>query len=453
MRPRCVITGIGAVSAAGIGIDETWASLVEGRSGLAPITSFDASASRYAYGGEATKEGKLVNAREYVPKHYRKATKVMARDTELAVVAASLAAADAGLVTREAGEDATLTYPSGRVGCHIGAGFIAAETEELTSALVTAKDESGAFSLEQWGEVGIGNLQPLWLLKYLPNMLACHVTIIHGCEGPSNTITCSEASGLLSVGESVRIIERGDATACFSGGIENKTNPMGVTRMGQLGRFVEIEQGADEPWRSVRPYDDSVCGGAPGEGGGIVIIEERSAAQSRGARVYAEVAGIGSAQSQAGVLGICDEVSTCGGPGGEADVGLADAIEAALRDAKITPEDVDAIVPGAMCVSTLDHAELGGLERVFGAHLPGIPLVTLTPYVGQLFSGAGALALAVGAKAVSEQCLPARLHGGRPDPRALAGASERVSADLKNVVVCTGSLSGQASAVVLRRAD
>lgn len=453
MRPRCVITGIGAVSAAGIGIEQTWDSLCSGRSGIAPISAFDATTSPHPFGGEAKKEDQLVSARDYVPKHYRKATKVMARDTELAVVAASLAAADAGLVTREAGEDAALTYPSSRVGCHIGAGFIAAETEELTSALVTAKDDKGDFSLEKWGEVGIGNLQPLWLLKYLPNMLACHVTIIHGCEGPSNTITCSEASGLLSLGESVRIIERGDATACFSGGIENKTNPMGVTRMGMLGRFAELDGGIDEPWRHVRPYDDSVCGGVPGEGGGIVVLEEKSAAEARGARVYAEVAGIGSAQSQPGALGICHEVSTCGGPGGDADEGLADAIEAALRDAKIGPDDIDAIVPAAMCVSTLDRAELGGLERVFGARLPEIPLVTLTPFVGQLFSGAGAIAMAVGAKAVSEQRLPARLHGGRPDARAGAGASESVDAELMNVLVCTGSLSGQAAAVVLRRAD
>jgi len=453
MRPRCVITGIGAVSAAGIGIDETWEALCAGRSGIAPISAFDSSTAKCAVGGEVRKEGTLVSARDFVPKHYRKATKVMARDTELAVIAASLAAQDASLVTREAGEDAQPTYPSGRVGCHIGAGFIAAETDELTSALVTAKDDDGAFSLKRWGETGIGNLQPLWLLKYLPNMLACHVTIIHGCEGPSNTITCAEASGLLSLGESVRIIERGDAVACFSGGIENKTNPMGVARMSLMGRFAEIPVDTEEPWRRVRPYDDSVTGGVPGEGGGIVILEEREAARKRGARVYAEVAGIGSAQSQAGAIGICSQLGTCGGPGGEADEGLADAIAAALRDAKISPDQIDAIVPGGMGVISLDKAELGGLEQAFGNRLSEIPLVTLTPFVGQLFSGAGAFALAVGAKAVAEQRLPARLHAGRPHERAKAGAAESVETELGYVLVCTGSLSGQAAAVVLRRAD
>lgn len=453
MRPRCVITGIGAVSAAGVGIEETWRTLVSGSSGIAPITAFDASGFGCAFGGEAKKDGELVSARDTVPKHYRKATKVMARDTELAVIAASLAAADAGLVTREAGEDAEPTYPGTRVGCHIGAGFIAAETQELVSALVTSKDESGAFSLQEWGRAGIGNLQPLWLLKYLPNMLACHVTIIHGCEGPSNTITCAEASGLLSLGESVRIIERGDAAACFSGGIESKTNPMGIVRMGKLGRFAPVRVDEPEPWRCVRPYDSGAQGAVPGEGGGIVILEERGSALARGARVYAEVAGIGSAQSQAGAIGICHQVSSCGGPGGEADEGLADAALAALRDANVGAGEIDAIVPAAMGVATLDHAELGGLGRVFGARLVEIPLVTLTPVVGQLFSGAGALALAVAAKAIREQRLPARLHGGRPDARALAGAAESVPAALRNVLVCTGSLSGQAAAVVLRRAD
>lgn len=453
MRPRGVITGIGAVSAVGVGIEETWAALCAGASGIGAISAFDASAFACPFGGEVRRNGKLVSARDFVPKGYRKATKVMARDTELAVIAASLAAADAGLVTREAGEDAGATYPPGRVGCHIGAGFIAAETEELTSALVTAKDEAGEFSLRRWGETGIGNLQPLWLLKYLPNMLACHVTIIHGCEGPSNTITCAEASGLLSLGESLRVIERGDALACFSGGIENKVNPMGIARMAMLGRFGEMPADSAEAWRRVRPYDASARGAVPGEGGGIVILEERGAALARGARVYAEVAGIGSAQSQAGAIGICSQLKTCGGPAAGMDEGLCDAVSAALRDAGVSAGEIDAVVPGALGVASLDAAELGALGAVFGDRLAEIPLVTLTPFVGQLFAGAGALGLAVGAKMVESQRLPARLHGGQPEGRARAGACESVGAELGHVLVCTGSLSGQAAAVVLRRHD
>jgi len=453
MRPRCVITGIGAVSAAGVGIDEIWDSLCAGKSGIAPVVAFDTSEFACPFGGEVGTDGKLISARDYVPKSYRKATKVMARDTELAVIAASLAAQDAGLVTRQADDDVQPTYSSAMVGCHIGAGFIAAEAEELTSALVTAKDEAGEFSLTKWGQAGIGNLQPLWLLKYLPNMLACHVTIIHGCEGPSNTITCAEASGLLSLGESLRVIERGDATVCFSGGIESKVNPMGIARMSLVGRFAEIPVGTDEPWRYVRPYDTENSGAVPGEGGGIVILEEMNAAKSRKTHVYAEVAGIGSAQSQAGAIGTCHQVETCGGPACDTDEGLVDATVAALRDAGIVASEIDAIVPAACGVVAMDKAELGGLEVVFGDDLRGIPLVTLVPFVGQLFSGAGALAIAVGAKAIAEQRLPTRLHGGTPDARAGAGAAESVAMKLDHVLVCTGSLSGQAAAVVLRRVE
>lgn len=453
MRPRCVITGIGAVSAVGVGIDETWAALCAGTSGIGPIAACDTSTFACAQGAEVTEAGKLASARNYVPKHYRKATKVMARDTELAVIAASLAAKDAGIVTREAGEDAETTHPSGKVGCHIGAGFIAAETDELTSALVTAKDDAGEFSLEKWGESGIGNLQPLWLLKYLPNMLACHVTIIHGCEGPSNTITCAEASGLLSIGESVRIIERGDATVCFSGGIENKVNPMGMARMTKVGRFVELGAEEPEPWRQVRPYDGSTTGAVPGEGGGIMMVEANEAAKARGARVYAEIAGIGSAQSQAGLIGVCEHADCWGEPGCEKDDGIESAIEAALRDAGISADQIDAIVPGAFGVASLDTSELGALSAVFGDRLAEVPLITLTPQVGQMFSGAGAFGAAVAAKAIAEQRLPARLHAGRPDDRTLSGAAESVEADLQYVLVCTGSLSGQASAVVLARTE
>src|SRR5688572_645410 len=216
MDRQVVITGLGAVSALGMGVGPLWEGLCAGRSALKRITRFDPSGFPCRLAGEATA---FASARDQVPKSYRKAVKVMARDIELAVAAAKGAVEDAGLTTRGTlPEDSTdpTTYPPSRMGCHIGAGLIAAETDELTMALVTSTDTSGKFDPKAWGNAAGGqgalnNLQPLWLLKYLPNMLACHVTIIHGAEGPSNTITCAEASGLLSIGESVRVIQRGDA--------------------------------------------------------------------------------------------------------------------------------------------------------------------------------------------------------------------------------------------------
>jgi len=149
MRTKCVITGVGCVSAIGVGIEAMWDALGSGRSGLAPVSAFDASAFSCSAGGEVYEDDKPLSARNYVPKSYRKATKVMARDTQLAVAAASLAVRDAGIVTRQTeGEPSPATYNADELGCHIGAGLIAAEIEELSSAFVTAKDDRGEFSLK-----------------------------------------------------------------------------------------------------------------------------------------------------------------------------------------------------------------------------------------------------------------------------------------------------------------
>ncbi len=147
---------------------------------------------------------------DYVPKSYRKSTKVMARDIEIAVVAAYEAVKDAGLKTKcliERGEaEPPATHDPTRFGANIGAGLICADLTELSGAIYTAKDDSGQFSMKRWGTEGMNNLTPLWLLKYLPNMLACHVTIVHDAQAPSNTITCGDASGHLAIGEAQRTI-------------------------------------------------------------------------------------------------------------------------------------------------------------------------------------------------------------------------------------------------------
>jgi len=254
MRRQVVITGLGVVSPFGQGADALWEGLLQGRCAIGPITRLDATGFACQLAGEVPAE---VSVKKRVPKTHRKAVKVMARDTELAVIAAHEAASDAGLGTPGLEEQRPEgpAHPPHRLGCQIGAGLIACETNELTQALVTALDErTGEVSLRAWGEKGMGNLTPLWLLKYLPNMLACHVTIIHNAQGPSNTITCAEASGLLSAAEAVRVIRRGAADACFAGGAESKLNHMGLVRMDFAGRLAHAPAEAP-PEQVVRPYD------------------------------------------------------------------------------------------------------------------------------------------------------------------------------------------------------
>jgi 3-oxoacyl-[acyl-carrier-protein] synthase II len=448
MDRRVVITGIGAVSGLGVGAETLWEGLVAGRSALRPITRFDPGGFRSRLAAEASG---FTGARDYVPKSYRKATKVMVRDTDLAVAAARLALDDAKIATRGTLEEGgPPTYPGPRFGCHIGAGLIAAEIDELTAALVTAAPAAqgqtpGPFSLRAWGTAGGGgggmnNLPPLWMLKYLPNMLACHVTIVHGAEGPSNTITAMQASGLLCLGESFRVIGRGDAEVCFSGGAESPINLLRHLRMELAGRLAETPDGAGG-LDVLRPFDPASAGGLSGEGGGILILEEAEAASRRGAGVYARVAGFGSGQSP----------PTGGTPFVWSGEGLRYAVEAALEDAGVSAADIDAVIPQGSGVPGVDAEEADALRGVFGPRLASIPLITLAPLLGDCLAGTGGLAAAVGALCLRHQRLPARLHSGEPAADLLAGPAPSAPAALRNILVCTGAIGGQNAALVLAR--
>lgn len=438
MARRVFITGIGSVCGLGVGAQTLWDGLRLGTCCIKPITRFDASGFRVGVAGEVQN----FSAKDFVPKSYRKATKVMARDIELAVGAAKSAVENAGLQTRGTGDevaDTVLTYPPARMGCHIGAGLIAAETDEMSQAMATAKPD-GQFSLRAWGGEGGGGMEaltPLWLLKYLPNMLACHVTIIHGAEGPSNTITCSEASGLLSVGESMRVIQRGAADMCFSGSVESKLNPMGLLRMDLAERLASVHAGADMAG-IVRPYDPKGPGGALGEGGAICILECADTAQARGAQVYAELVGYGGGQSDARYSA------------GDADEGYRFAIENALADAGLRPDQIGLIVPMASGVRELDAAELGALRSVFGTKLAEIEMVSLHALIGNAVAGSGGLQIAAAALCVKNQMVPARIHAGTPPAGVRIGAAAARTLRIEYALVCSGSLGGQNAAVVLK---
>ncbi len=457
MSTRIVITGLGCVCAYGAGHAALWGGLMAGTSALRRVTRFDPAGFPSRLAGEIAD----LDAKQYVPKHYRKAVKVMARDTEIAVAAAKLAVEDAGIITKgnsqdETGGGADSTYRPERMGCNIGAGLIAAEIDEMAAAMITAREEKPGtapesrtttmeFTLRAWGggqsesgaSRGMEALTPLWLLKYLPNMLACHVTIIHGTEGPSNTITCAESSGLLSIGESTRIIERGAADMCFSGAAESKLNPMGMLRLDFANRLAPTGDSDDGP-SFIRPYDPAATGGLVGEGGAIAILENAQTAAKRGARVYAEIVGFGGGHSDARYTA------------GENDEGYRYAIENALDDAGLRPEQIDVIVPMGMGVPELDRPEIGAFRHVFGPKLAGIPLLTLQASVGNCVAGVGGLQLAAASLALKTQHLPARLHAGSPVSGLLAGAAPARAAKLQYALLCSGSLGGQNAAIILK---
>jgi 3-oxoacyl-[acyl-carrier-protein] synthase II len=367
MSRRVVITGIGVVSPVGIGAANFWQNLTAGSCGISRITRFDPGGFKSQIGGEVPpyKMG------DFVPKHYRKNTKVMARDIELAVIAADDAFKDAGLKSRAYTE--TPEIDGTRFGCNIGAGLISVDLDELTGAMAAARDGE-ILSLSKWGNEGMKQLTPLWLLKYLPNMLACHVTIIHELKGPSNTITCGDASSHLAIGEAFRTIQRGDAEMAVCGGAETKVQPMGVMRQHLLHRVTTTNN--DTPAKAVRPFDTSADGTVVGEGGGLFILEEYEHATKRGAKIYAELAGFGATQDTYKVT----DPSPDGGSYGK-------AIGRALADANLPPAAVDLLVPCGIGVLAHDRAELNGLTTIFGAGLSKIPVATPKAQTGNLAAG------------------------------------------------------------------
>jgi len=413
---QVAITGIGPVTALGIGIEPLWTALAEGRTGIRRLEAFDGSAWGCPFGGELHADEFAI--RKIVPKHYRKATKVMCRDIELAVAAALAATADAGVVTAGGGEG-DITIPPNRMGCHIGAGLICADVNELGAALVTSRGDDGEFDLHHWGREGMENLTPLWLLKYLPNMLACHVTIVHDCQGPSNTITCWESSASLSLAESMRVIQRGAADACLTGGVESRLNVRATWRQQCAGRLTTASAG-DDPATLVRPFDPAATGTVLGEGGGILVLESCEHARERGAGIKAIVSGLGCTQS------ICDNVLTSASA--EA---IGDAITMALGQAGLSGGDLDAVVPMGLGIPDIDAAELGGMEQAIGGK--ELPRVLVTPATGNCCAGQGAVQLAVGAHCIDTQSLPTG------------------PADINHVLVLTASQGGQNTATILSR--
>jgi 3-oxoacyl-[acyl-carrier-protein] synthase II len=428
---RVLITGIGVISPIGIGSKVFWENLLAGKSGVRRIAAFDPSGFASQIGGEvpAYKIG------DYVPKSYRKATKVMARDIELAVVAADDAFKDAGLKSKAYTE--TPDFDGKRFGCNIGAGLISVDLNELTGALTTAR-AGNQLDLQKWGRDGMSQLTPLWLLKYLPNMLACHVTIIHQLKGPSNTITCSDASSHLAIGEAFRTIQRGDADLAICGGAETKVQPMGLMRQCLLKRVTE--RGNENPETAVRPFDQDASGTAVGEGGGLFILEEFEHAKKRGAKVYAELVGFGATQDAYSV--------TDPSPTGDS---YGKAVGRALADANLPPASVDLIVPCGLGIPSHDRAELNGLTTVFGGGLSRIPFLPVKSRMGNLAAGSGVDA-ATAVLSLFHNKIPAALN----TEKILGGGVLNVSSEARDAAVNVAvssvySLGGQNAALVFKK--
>jgi 3-oxoacyl-[acyl-carrier-protein] synthase II len=441
-RRRVVITGLGVVCPVGVGIDAAYQALLAGQVGIRRIQGFDPAGFDSQVGGEVCE----LRMADYVPKGYRKATKVMARDIELAVVAAYEAAKDANLRTRcfvERGEvEGGSPVDATRFGANIGAGLICADLTELAGALATATDEQGEFGIRIWGRDGMNNLTPLWLLKFLPNMLACHVTIVHDAQGASNTITCGEASSHLAIGEAFRTISSGGADICICGGAESKMNPMGLMRQSLLKRLTPDFN--DTPAEACRPFDVKRSGAAISEGGGLIILEEYEHAMRRGARVYGELVGFGASAN----------ITSWSKPDPQGRA-ISVAIGKALADAQVAPEQVELVSAFGSSIPAYDISEAKGLHVALGRRAAEVPVMAIKGAVGNNGAGSGAIDVALAVMSAHAGRIPAASNTRQVDPECDLNVITSGPKELKPKVVLSTAYAlsgGQTAALVFKPA-
>ncbi len=424
---RVVITGIGLICPLGIGLEPTWAALSEGRGAVKRIQSFPVDGLPCEAGAEALGFDPRALA---VPKHRKplqKSLKYMARDIQLAVAAAEMAISDAGLA--EGGVDPT------RIGVDLGAGLISTELDELAPAINLATHPDGSFDFAVYGREGLPLIPPIWLLKYLPNMLACHISILWDCQGPSNSITEAEAASNVAMGEAFRIIAKGRADVMISGGADSKIHPLSLVRMSLLDQMSRWEGDLSA---ACRPFDRRRSGWVPGEGAGILILEEREHAIARGARIYGEILGYGSG---------CDAR-----PGGGLDpegVGTEVALRAALKDAGIEPSQVGHVNAHGAATVASDSAEARALNRVFGEE---VPVTAMKGALGNLVSGCGAVELIGSLLAANRGLIPAIVNCDDPDPEFRLDLVTGSARPTHNPIFVNTNLTrhGQAAALVVK---
>ena len=439
MNRRIVITGLGAVTPAGIGAPALADAVREGRSAVGPITRFDASNHPCRVAAEVRQFDPADGIRKDQSRYVKKMAKVMAVDIQMAVAAANLAILDCGLPIGDAkaNEPVLPTIDHTRFGMIFGTSFIPTELDDLAGP-VRASHIDGRFSLKGWGSAGMAQLSPLWLLKYLPNMHACHTGILWDAQGPSNSLTTSDAGGLLALDEASRILRRGGADWMLAGGAESRVNPVMMLRYCLVHRLATAN---DNPPTACRPFDLDRTGQVSGEGAAVLMIEGSDVAEKRDARIYAEVLGTGAGTTTAGV-------NACDADG----LAVATACRRALAAANVAPSNLGAVVAHGTAFAPQDRSEAAGLRAALGAAAQSVPVTAIKGVTGNLGAASGLAELVTAILVLREGRVSPILNCERPDPKAglalVVGTPVNMKSEL--VLITSNAIGGQAAAAVVR---
>ncbi|MFM2448369.1 MAG: hypothetical protein RIS44_819 [Pseudomonadota bacterium] len=396
-RRRVVVTGLGLISPVGNTVAQGWANLLEGKSGIANITRFDASNFACKFAGEV----KGFNIEDYIP---AKEARHMDTFIHFGLAAAIQAVEDSGLPTGEAltGEQAE------RIGCVLGSGIGGLPLIEATHGELTAK--------------GPRRISPFFIPASIVNMISGHVSIKYGFQGPNLAIATACTTGLHAIGEAGRLIEYGDADVMIAGGAEAAVSPLGV---GGFAAARALSTRNDDPLTASRPWDKDRDGFVLGEGAGVLVLEEYEHAKKRGAKIYAELAGFGM-----GADAFHMTAPNVDGP--------KRSMNAALRNAGVNADQVQYLNAHGTSTPLGDVNETNAIKLAFGAHAKKLVVNSTKSMTGHLLGGAGGIESVFTVLAIAKQISPPTINIFNQDPEcdldycANAAREMKITYALKN---------------------
>jgi 3-oxoacyl-[acyl-carrier-protein] synthase II len=354
-----------------IGTEETWTAIRAGKSGIGPITQFDATAFSCRIAGEV---------KEFDPARYveKKEVKKMGRFIQFAIAASDYALADSGLKTTPETEE--------MVGVYIGSGIGGFEVIEREHLILL--------------EHGPRRISPFFIPATIVNLASGHVSIRAGAKGPNSATATACTTSAHCIGDSFRLIQRGDADAMICGGTEGAVTPMSI---GGFAAMRALSTRNDEPERASRPWDRDRDGFVVGEGAGILILEELEFARRRGAHVLAEIVGYGMSADAFHL--------TAPSPNGD---GAYRVMRNALRDAAITPDKIDYINAHGTSTEAGDQAETAAIKRTFGDHAYKLAVSSTKSMTGHLLGGSGGIEAGISVLALRDQIAPPTINHENP---------------------------------------
>jgi 3-oxoacyl-[acyl-carrier-protein] synthase II len=371
---RVVVTGVGLVTSLGIGTEATWDGVKAGKSGIGPITQFDATAFSCRIAGEV----KGFDPINYIEK---KEIKKMGRFIQFAIAAAEYAMSASGLKVTPEFEEMVGVY----IGSGIG-GFEVIEREHQTLL-----------------EHGPRRISPFFIPATIVNLASGYVSIRNRAKGPNSATATACTTSAHSIGDSMRLIQRGDADAMICGGTEACITPMGI---GGFAAMRALSTRNDEPQRASRPWDAERDGFVVGEGAGILVLEELEFAKRRGANILAEMVGYGMSADAFHVTA----------PPDDGDGGFR-VMRNAMRDAGLQPEQIEYINAHGTSTEVGDRAETNAIKRAFGEHAKKLAVSSTKSMTGHLLGGAGGLEAGLTVLALRDQIAPPTINYENPDPQ------------------------------------